>query len=1060
MGKKALRKDLWAEIRKSRNRFISIFLIVALGVAFFSGVRAAEPDMRRTGDVYFDNYHLMDLRVVSTLGFSEENIEAIKQVEGVKAAEPSYMADVLHETPSSQLVLQFLAASDQMNQTSVIEGRMPEKEDECLIDESVAKETGYQVGDTIKVHADKHGDILDTLVTDTFTITGIGANPLFISFERGSTTVGSGQVSGFVIVPKESFSQESYTQVMIQVEGAKDLESHTEAYNQLVQQVQNRLEEISDIQCQNRYDTLVWEMKEKIWDAETSLADGEKEASQQLASARQELDEGYVELENGRSELETRKKQINDAENQIAEQEKKLNEAKAQLEEGKRQLEAARSQVEAGEAAFAVAQAQVSSSEVDLRMLQSMYPSQLLPDTDLARQLKEAEGKLESGKQQLKEAQAQMDAGKAQIAAYEQQIAEGTQRITDGEMQLEEAKNQVEEAKPQLQEAEQKLITAEQELADGEKEYEDAKKETEEKLEDAREQIVHGKEQLSELEIPIWYVTNRNDLPGYEEFGSNADRVGAIGNVFPVIFFLVAALVSLTTMTRMVEEQRVQIGTLKALGYSKTAIASKYLVYALLATVGGSIVGVLIGEKVFPWVIIYAYKIIYPNLDAMEIPYRVEYALLASGLALLCTLAATMLSCYKELAAHPAELMRPMAPKQGKRVLLERIGFLWKHLSFTQKSTCRNLFRYKKRFFMTIFGIGSCMALLIVGFGLRDSIVHIADIQYSQIQRYDGMLQIHEDAAEEEMIQLSQYLNETEDIDGYVDVSMKTMDVTANGLKRTPYVVVPKSVEELKDFIVFQNRRTGEQYTFDENSVILTEQLADHLGVSEGDEIWLTSTDGEEVAVEVTHVVENYMMHYIYMSPEKYEAVFGENPEYSMLLIRLTEKGKENQEAIGKELLDFPAAFAINYVSENKAQIENMLGSLNIVIVVLILSAGLLAFVVLYNLNNININERRRELATLKVLGFFDPEVAAYVYRENIFLTIIGAFLGVVLGAILHRFVIVTVEVDQVMFGRSVSIFSYLISGGLTCAFSAIVNYVMYFKLKAIDMVESLKSIE
>ena len=314
MGKKALRKDLWAEIRKSRNRFISIFLIVALGVAFFSGVRAAEPDMRRTGDVYFDNYHLMDLRVVSTLGFSEENIEAIKQVEGVKAAEPSYMADVLHETPSSQLVLQFLAASDQMNQTSVIEGRMPEKEDECLIDESVAKETGYQVGDTIKVHADKHGDILDTLVTDTFTITGIGANPLFISFERGSTTVGSGQVSGFVIVPKESFSQESYTQVMIQVEGAKDLESHTEAYNQLVQQVQNRLEEISDIQCQNRYDTLVWEMKEKIWDAETSLADGEKEASQQLASARQELDEGYVELENGRSELETRKKQINDAE--------------------------------------------------------------------------------------------------------------------------------------------------------------------------------------------------------------------------------------------------------------------------------------------------------------------------------------------------------------------------------------------------------------------------------------------------------------------------------------------------------------------------------------------------------------------------------------------------------------------------------------------------------------------------------------------------------------------------------------------------------------------------
>ena len=612
-----------------------------------------------------------------------------------------------------------------------------------------------------------------------------------------------------------------------------------------------------------------------------------------------------------------------------------------------------------------------------------------------------------------------------------------------------EAKQQVEAAKPQIEEAEKQLEEAEQELESGEQEYADAKAETEQKLEDARSQIAEGEEQLSEMEVPTWYVTDRNDLPGYEEFGSNADRVGAIGKVFPVIFFLVAALVSLTTMTRMVEEQRVQIGTLKALGYSKTSIASKYMIYAFLATIGGSVTGVLLGEKIFPWVIIYAYKIIYPNMDTMEIPYRLDYGMMAVGLALLCTLAATILSCYKELAAHPAELMRPAAPKQGKRVLLERIGFLWKHLSFTQKSTCRNLFRYKKRFFMTIFGIGSCMALLIVGFGLRDSIVHIADIQYSQIQRYDGMLQIHDDASEEEMEQLYEYLDDNSEVDQYVNVSMKTLDAHANGETRSPYVVVPQSVEDLKDFIVFQDRKTKEVYEFDENSVIVTEQLAEHLNVK-----------GREVSLTVTHVVENYMMHYVYVSPQVYEEAFGEKPEYSMLLIRLTDEGKEEEESIGQDILKFPAAFAINYVSENKAQIESMLGSLNIVIVVLILSAGLLAFVVLYNLNNININERRRELATLKVLGFFDPEVAAYVYRENIFLTIIGAFLGVALGALLHRFVIVTVEVDQVMFGRTVSVLSYLISGGLTCLFSAIVNYAMYFKLKSIDMVESLKSIE
>ena len=1060
MGKKALRKDLWIEIRKSKNRFVSIFLIVALGVAFFSGVRAAQPDMRMTGDAYFDKYKLMDLRVVSTLGFSEENIEAIRNVEGVKTAEPSYMADVLHDTDSSQLVLQFLADADEMNMTSVIEGRMPQKEDECLIDESVAKETGYQVGDTIQVHADNDEDILDTLVTDTFTITGIGANPLYISFERGSTTVGSGQISGFVIVPEESFSQESYTQVMIQVEGAEELESHTDEYNQLVEQVKNRLVEIEGADCQKRYDTLMQEIQEQLEDAQNELEEGEKEAAEQLKQARQELDDGYAELESGRSELESRKAQMTEAENEIAENEQKLNEAKEQLEVGKQQLEAARTQVSGGEAALAVAQAQVNSSEVDLKMLQSIYPSQLLPDTELAKQLEEANAQLESGKQQLAAAQAQIDAGKAQIAAYEQQISSGTQEIEDGERQLAEAKQQVEAAKPQIEEAEKQLEEAEQELESGEQEYADAKAETEQKLEDARSQIAEGEEQLSEMEVPTWYVTDRNDLPGYEEFGSNADRVGAIGKVFPVIFFLVAALVSLTTMTRMVEEQRVQIGTLKALGYSKTSIASKYMIYAFLATIGGSVTGVLLGEKIFPWVIIYAYKIIYPNMDTMEIPYRLDYGMMAVGLALLCTLAATILSCYKELAAHPAELMRPAAPKQGKRVLLERIGFLWKHLSFTQKSTCRNLFRYKKRFFMTIFGIGSCMALLIVGFGLRDSIVHIADIQYSQIQRYDGMLQIHDDASEEEMEQLYEYLDDNSEVDQYVNVSMKTLDAHANGETRSPYVVVPQSVEDLKDFIVFQDRKTKEVYEFDENSVIVTEQLAEHLNVKAGDEIQLTTTDGREVSLTVTHVVENYMMHYVYVSPQVYEEAFGEKPEYSMLLIRLTDEGKEEEESIGQDILKFPAAFAINYVSENKAQIESMLGSLNIVIVVLILSAGLLAFVVLYNLNNININERRRELATLKVLGFFDPEVAAYVYRENIFLTIIGAFLGVALGALLHRFVIVTVEVDQVMFGRTVSVLSYLISGGLTCLFSAIVNYAMYFKLKSIDMVESLKSIE
>ena len=1060
MGKKALKKDLWREIHKSRNRFVSIFLIVALGVAFFSGVRASQPDMRMTGDAYFDKYNLMDLRLVSTLGFGDEDVEEIRKVEGVSQVEPSYMADVLHDTESSQMVLQFLAETEIMNYTSVLEGRMPEADNECLVDASVAEETGYQVGDTMVVYADKGDDILDTFVTDTFTIVGIGANPLYVSFERGSSTVGSGQVSGFVIVPQESFSQEAYTQLLIEVEGARELLSHTDAYNDRVEQVQNRLEEMEDVQCQRRYDTLRQETEDALQKAKEELKEGEQQAQEELAEARKQLDDGYAQLESGISELEERKAQLEEARQQVSDGERQLEEAKAQLEEGKQQLEAAKAQVTSGEAALAAAQAQVSSSEVDLKMIQSLYPSELLPDTDLARRLSEAQAQLEEGKQQLSEAQAQIDAGKAQIAVYEEQVESGTQQIADGEAQLAQVRQQIADAEPQLADGEAQLTQARQELEDGEAEYEDGKAQAEAELEDARQQIADAEEALAEMEVPVWYISSRNDLPGYEEFGANADRVGAIGKVFPAIFFLVAALVSLTTMTRMVEEQRVQIGTLKALGYSKGAIASKYILYALMATIGGSVAGVLFGEKVFPWVIIVAYKIIYPHMDTMEIPYQWDYAAMASGLALLCTLAATVLSCYKELAAQPAELMRPAAPKQGKRVLMERITIVWKHLNFTQKSTCRNLFRYKKRFFMTIFGIGSCMALMIVGFGLRDSIVHIADIQYSQIQKYDGMLQLHDDASADELEDLYQYLDEEERVEKYVKVSMKTMDVSAHEEARSAYIVVPQSVQDLRDFVIFQNRTTGDIYEMDDRSVILTEQLAEHLGVEPGESIAVETSDGGQVDLTVTQVVENYMLHYIYIAPTVYEEAFGEAPEYSMLLIRLTEEGRASQEEVGQEALKHSAAYAINYVSANKEQIESMLGSLNIVIVVLILSAGLLAFVVLYNLNNININERKRELATIKVLGFFDPEVAAYVYRENILLTLIGVLLGVGLGAILHRFVIVTVEVDQVMFGRTVSFLSYLISAGLTCVFSAIVNYAMYFKLKKIDMVESLKSIE
>ena len=1017
MKKRALHKDFWQEIKKSKSRFFSILLIVALGVAFFSGVRASEPDMRLTADRYYDESELMDLRIISTLGFAEEDIEALEQISGVSEVEAGYMIDVLCDTRDSQEVIRFYSSPEKMNHLQVTEGRMPKDENECLLDPALS--SSHRIGETITVYSED--ELTDSLAVTEFEVTGFGNSPYFISFDRGSTTVGSGTISGFAIVPEKTFITEVYTQIEMRVDGAVDVVSHSEEYDEIVDTVKERVEAIEQERCEWRYETLYEDTEKQIRDAKKELEDGKQ---------------------------------------QIEENEKQLAEAKKEIEEGKTQLAQAKMTVNAAEVEVAKAKAEIANAEAELELTKAKVPNALLSIEDLQKMIAEGEAQLNQGKAQLAAAEAQVEAGRAQITANEAEITRGEQEIAEGEKALEEAKQQIEDGQTQISDAEKQLEDAETEIADAKKQYEEGEEEAAKQIQEAEEQIEKAEKALDEMEPAEWYIYGRESLPAYSEFGQNADRIGAIGEVFPVIFFLVAALVSLTTMTRMVEEQRTQIGTLKALGYNKADIAMKYIGYALLTTLGGSIIGVLIGEKILPFVIIISYKIMYPSLEGTVIPYNLYYALLGTGLALTCTVVATIAACYKELAAQPAQLMRPAAPKSGKRVLMERIGFIWKRLSFSQKATIRNLIRYKKRFFMTIFGIGGCMALLIVGFGLRDSIIHIAEIQYNQIQLYDAMLSLHSDASKEEREKLEEYLGEQSEIENAVATFMKSVDVVQNEVTRTAYLVVPQSDSELSQYIKFQSRTSDETYALSDDSVIITEQMANALNVKEGDEIVLKSGEESEKTVTVGNITENYMMHYVYMTKDLYKQLYEEEPSYDMMLIDLAKDQIENEEAIGKAILDQPAAYAMTYVSTNRETIEQMLGSLNIVIVVLIISAGLLAFVVLYNLNNINITERRRELATLKVLGFCDSEVAAYVYRENIWLTLIGAGFGVFLGMILHQFVIVTVEVDMVMFGRQVAVISYIMSAGLTCLFSLLVNYSMYYKLKKIDMVESLKSIE
>ena len=1286
-GMKALHKDFWMEIRKSKARFISIFLIVALGVAFFSGIQASSPDMRYSGDAYYEAAKLMDLKIQGTLGLTQRDVKAVSDIDGVELAEGSYSTDVMSGEDDARKVLHLESISSNFNLLTADEGRIPEKSGEIFLDKPFAKNRGYKIGDTISVSEDGDSELLKKT---TYTVVGIGSSPLYISFNRGNTTLGSGEVSGFGYILPEDFEQEAFTQIYIMVHESGDVISYTDAYDNLIRKIQKRVEGIEKEQCSLRYDEIVAEANEKLNDARKELEDGKKESEEKLGDAKKKLDDGQKKYEDGKKEYEDGKQQLSDAKKELTDGKQQLADGRKQIEDGWSQLNSAKQQVEDGLSQLNAARSQLADSEAQINEKQSELTAgyeQLTAAkqqvSDGEAQLREAEktleskqAELDSGREQLEtgkntiketkaaltsqkeqceaglvqvsegesqissseealsgqqaqldeltsqkealssqaaELQAQYDAGaeagkteeelaelstqiqtlngqisameeqinagqaqidgaqaeltakkselaqtraelesslgqinegfsqikeqeetlsgteaqlnegqeeldkgkkeletkKAELSAAKEEIAANQATLDDGQSQLDSARAQLSSGRQQLEEKqaqlnagqaeiqantekltssqaeldanEQKLLDGEKEireneqklkdakkdledakkkLSDGKKEYQDGKKEADDKIAEAQQKIEDAQKEVDDIETPEWIITDRNDLPEYSDFGDNAERLKNIGKVFPMIFFLVAALISLTTMTRMVEEQRTQIGTMKALGYGKASIASKYLSYAFLATVGGSIAGVLFGEKVLPFIIIQAYGIMYWNIgDHMQLDYELQYALIASGAAVICTMGATLFSCAKTLAETPASLMRPPAPKEGKRILIERISFIWKHLSFSWKSSMRNLFRYKKRLFMTIFGIAGSMGLMLVGFGLYDSIMDIAILQYDQIQHYDAMVINDEDATDSQEKDLLKFLDGNSEIDHYTRVQLTKMTAPKEKGSVSIYVYVPENTENFKEDVTLRDRKSHEQYELTDDGAVICEKTASLIGVKTGDEITLEK-DNRKYKVKITAVTENYMGHYVYMTPSCYEKTFGEKPEYSSTVYTMKEDAESDLETLGNAILKYPAALSISYTSSTAGQVERMLGSLGAVIWVLIISAGMLAFVVLYNLNNINITERQRELATLKVLGFYDGEVSQYVFRENILLSFIGILAGAVFGIFLHRYVITTVEVDAVMFGRNIKPISFVYSGIITFGFSMFVNMVMHFKLKKINMVESLKSVE
>lgn len=1355
---KALRKEFWMEIRKSKSRFISILLIVALGVAFFSGIQASSPDMRYSGDAYYDESSLMDIKVVGTMGLTSDDVSSIESIDGIESAEGAWSTDVMCGEGQKQKVLHIESINDTVNKLDVQEGRLPEKSGEIFLDSTFASSNEYKVGD--KVALREEGDS-PVLVTTEYTVVGTGRSPLYISFNRGNTTLGTGEVNGFGYVLPEDFDQEIYTQIYVTVHGAKGLTSYTDGYENLIAKIKDRVENIADDRCQIRLAAVKADAQEEINDAQKKLDDGKKEADEKLADAKEELDKGEKDLEDGRKEYEDGKSQLEDAKTELADGKKQLEDAKteltdgknqledakAQLADGKSQLESARSQlsssksqldtarsqlddgwsqvnaakaqladgqaqldsaqkqvtsglaeleenqktldenkakladgkaqIEAGEqqleaakqtlttkqseldqskaeiiagqqqiestrtqlnaqkqqitdglsqvsageaqlqdgiSALESAKAQLTELQSQLEIVRASYNAALEnPDAsqeeidilaaqvsaleeqeaavsqqiqaseaqiesqrqqlaatrselesglaaveDGLSQLSQKESELNAGREQITAGQAEIDAGwiqiqeqentlaasKAEIEAGEQELekgqkqlkaakkklnkaqkeidsnaetlaagqaeldanvaklndseaqyasgleqyhsgarqiaeneakltsgeqeiaeneaklADGEKEIADNEKKLADGEKEITDNEKKLQDAAKDLKKGEKDLADGKKEYEDAQKDAEDEIAENQQKLDDAKKELEDLEKPEWMVTDREDLPEYTDYGDNADRLRNIGQVFPVIFFLVAALISLTTMTRMVEEQRTQIGTLKALGYKKSAIAAKYICYAFFATLLGSVLGMLIGEKIIPYIIITAYGIMYHNVaNTISIDYQPGFALIASAASVVCTVGATLFASGKELQETPASLMRPPAPKEGKRVLLERFTFIWKHLSFSWKSTIRNLFRYKKRLIMTVFGIAGSMGLMLVGFGLQDSISDIAAIQYRELQHYDGMVIEDSDATEEEHEELFEYMKENEQIAHCNRVQMTKISAPKGSSNISIYLFVPESLSEFAKDVTLKNRITGETYELTDEGAAISEKTASLLGLKVGDMIPLKKGD-KEYKVRVAVITENYMSHYLYMTPRVYEQTFGEKPEYENIVFTMQEDCKDDLEMAGTRILAYPGALSISYTSSLASQVDRMLSTLDAVILVLIVSAGMLAFVVLYNLNNINITERQRELATLKVLGFYDGEVSQYVLRENVILTVLGIMFGAVFGILIHRYVITTVEVDAVMFGRNIKPLSFLYSGILTSIFSIVVNGVMHFKLKTIDMVESLKSVE
>lgn len=1085
---KTLFKNTFRQIWRTKGRFLSIMAIIALGSGFFAGIKVTTYNMKDTADKYYNEQELMDFRFKSEFGFAQEDIDRLSGLAGVTQISAGYSADVYMDVEdlASEIVkvysFDFDNFNSSFNRPVLLEGRLPQSPDECLIEAN----TPYSIGDRINLSLDTASeDISDYLNVTEYTAVGRVMWPMYVDYERGYTNMGSGVINSYMIVPENSFAYEVYTDVYVRIAELDGVYAFSDKFAEITKEreayFKSKCSDFAILQGQRLSD----ENSGAVEDARNEYENAKEEYDSQKAETDKKLSEAWQIISDVHSELEQNKDDLKAAKDaydeslaqyeasiQAAEDEKlKLTQKKPNLEASQKELKRKLELLD--ELSAAVEGYQRAKVEQPYKgSLAELYQSLSILDTidySVTESFKEylaaAPGRTKNTYKfsllgYILEVSPDYESN---LSGVESELEELSSALTENSRTLNilnDNKTQLDNTLAEIEQTEEIILQSEEVIAEQEKEYNIAKAEADEKFAEAELKLNDARKELEQAEADLlsfvsgmeWYVFTRDDNIGYSNYEDDANRVNSVAKIFPIFFILVAALVCFTTMTRMVEEQRTEIGTIKAMGYSRGSIMLQYLIYSSIASLVGVTIGLLICMKVFPIAIFNAYKLMYNYPDIMT-PYRIEYVAGSLVVALLCTTLSSLGACYKALASVPARLMRPRPLRDGKRVWLEKVTFVWNRMSFLQKVAARNVFRFKNRVFMTVLGIGGCTALLLAGFTLMNSISGIIPLQYGEIFKYDFMAIYDNDADTAKKDALHSFISESSLISGSINAYQNTASVSSEKRSIDAYIFAPETTAKLSDFITLRERKSGNPLSLRDEGVVINEKLAKLLDLQKGDFIDI----GASYSLEITGITENYAYNYVYMTSKTYNDLFGSYVP-NVVIGNMTDN--HDEDSLSEMLLEHDPVQIISYISVAGKHFRDLIEKLIYIVYLIVLSSAALAFVVLYNLSSISITERSRELATIKVLGFFDPEVSAYVYRENIVSAFLGTLSGLIGGIFLTRFVIQTAEVDMVMFVPEIPWYCFVLSGLLTLVFVFIVNVIMFFKIRKIDMASSMKDIE